>query len=97
MDRSRKVLRKSGDPLATLAEAKRLLSEWSANTSLRNRADSVYHHLNVHGAEVGAETTLQYMRKAEGFLQSVRGMRGIELPDEKMLYIKTANSLFWMR
>jgi hypothetical protein len=44
---------------------------WGAG-SFGSAEESLLHHFDKHGAEVGAETVEQYLRKAEGFAQNLR-------------------------
>ena len=41
--------------------------------SYNDRLSSLEEHFNKHGAEVGATSVLEYLRKAEGFKQNLRG------------------------
>jgi hypothetical protein len=47
-------------------------SEWGKG-SFGSAEDSVSYHFEQHGAEVGASDEAQYVRKAEGFKQNLRG------------------------
>ena len=59
---------------AEAAELERLAAQWrmGSHSTLEN---SLNKHFDVHGGEVGATSLTQYMRKAEGFRQNLRGAR----------------------
>ncbi|MNW56489.1 hypothetical protein D3C74_342060 [compost metagenome] len=48
------------------------LSKWNKG-SFDSVGDSAISHFKKHGTEVGAEDVAQYIRKAEGFAQNLRG------------------------
>ena len=75
----------SGD--VTLSDAKSLMREWTSAT-FRTRADSIRHHFDIHGAGVGAVNVWQYLRKAHGFRQHLRGATRSELDEGKVRYTK---------
>lgn len=60
------------------AEGARLLSQWGRGT-FESVAESVLYHFGKHGEEVGAEGTLQYLRKAEGFASNLKRARRVKL------------------
>jgi hypothetical protein len=84
---SRFLVHNGGDCVPTLSQAKELLGQWN-KSSFRTRADSLRYHFNRHGAEVGAKDVWQYMRKAEGFKQNLRGAGKAFLDDGKIRYMK---------
>lgn len=50
------------------------VSRWNKG-SFNSIQDSLARHFVKHGAEVGATSVEQYMRKAEGFMQNLRGAK----------------------
>ena len=69
------------------AEAKSLLGSWSKGT-LNTVADSLRYHFAEHGAEVGAKNIWQYMRKAAGFKQNLKGATTAALDNGATRYMK---------
>lgn len=59
----------------TLVEAKRLVGLWAPDPVKGTIKASLIYHFNTHGAGVGADSMLQYLRKAEGFLQRAQKSR----------------------
>src|SRR5262249_49137114 len=55
-----------------MTEAKSLVGAWSKG-GFTTVADSLRYHNAEHGAEVGAKNVWQYMRKAQGFKQNLKG------------------------
>ncbi len=78
----RQILRKSSDPAisaplgaGTVARAQKPITntgKWGKGT-YASPAASLQAHFDKHGAEVGAADAEQYLRKAEGFAQNLRG------------------------
>ncbi|OOM72228.1 hypothetical protein [Clostridium sp. BL-8] len=50
------------------------VSSWSKG-SFDSAQDSLAYHFDKHASEVGATSVEQYMRKAEGFMQNLRGAK----------------------
>lgn len=70
-----------------LSEAKQLVGGWSAGTFEKIGA-SIAYHLEKHGAEVGAGSVWQYLRKAEGFAKNLKGAATTTLEDGATRYTK---------
>src|SRR5579872_337030 len=62
-----------------MTEAKSLVGEWSKG-GFETVADSLRYHHGEHGAEVGAKNVWQYMRKADGFKQNLKGAAKSSIP-----------------
>jgi len=62
---------RSGGNIA-LSEAKQLVGGWARGTFEKVGA-SIGYHFEKHGAEVGASSVWQYLRKAEGFANNLKG------------------------
>ena len=70
-----------------LSEAKNLVGGWSKGT-LNTMADSLRYHFAEHGTEVGAKNVWQYMRKAAGFKQNLKGASKASLENGATRYTK---------
>jgi RHS repeat-associated protein len=78
----------SGPVRTTLAEAKALLGSWGRG-SFGTLAASLRYHFAEHGAEVGARTMLQYLRKAAEFSRTAaRNATRYLLENGKIRYVK---------
>jgi len=73
----------------TLSEAKRLMRGWTRAT-FGTVARSIRHHFRKHGGGVEADNVWQYLRKAYGFRQNLRGAKRKQLPSGKVRYTKSA-------
>ena len=69
------------------ADLARLSGQWDKAT-FDSLAQSFAKHLEKHGEEVGAESLLQYLRKAEGFKQNLKRIRPRLLLGGKERYTK---------
>lgn len=75
----------------TLNEAKLLMRGWTRAT-FGTIARSIRHHFRKHGQGVKASDVWQYLRKADGFRQNLRGVRRKQLQSGRVRYTK--NELF---
>ena len=71
----------------TLSEAKSLVGGWTQAT-FDSVGKSIAYHFEEHGAEVGAGNIWQYLRKAEGFMNNLKGAAKKVLDDGKVRYEK---------
>ncbi|AJQ28772.1 hypothetical protein [Pelosinus fermentans] len=55
------------------------LNKWGSG-SIGNSAESLVEHFMKHGNEVGATSITQYLNKAEGFMQNLRGAQSYQVP-----------------
>jgi hypothetical protein len=69
------------------AEGLTLAERWGPGT-FETIGDSLEYHFAKHGGEVGADSMLQYLRKAEGFSNRLRGAQRVALEDGATKYIK---------
>ncbi len=65
---------------SAFAEAKQLLGGWGKG-SFHTLAETMRYHFKKHGAEVGATSILQYMRKAEAFARNLTGATRAPVPN----------------
>jgi RHS repeat-associated protein len=82
-----------------MSEAKSLVGGWAKGT-FETLASSLRYHNAEHGAEVGAKNVWQYMRKAEGFKQNLKGATKSAVPGGTpgvTRYVKKENILIWMQ
>ena len=77
---------RSGGNIA-LSEAKQLVGGWAAGTFEKIGA-SIAYHFEKHGAEVGASSVWQYLRKAEGFAMNLKGASRTALENGATRYEK---------
>jgi len=80
------VLGAPGERIA-LSEAKQLVGGWAQGTFEKVGA-SIAYHFEKHGAEVGAGSVWQYLRKAEGFAKNLKGATRTVLDDGAIRYTK---------
>jgi RHS repeat-associated protein len=85
--KNRLLVHNGGDCVPTLSEAKKLFGLWDKST-FDTLADSLRYHFNEHGEELGAKNVWQFMRKAEGFKQNLRGAGRAALDGGKTRYMK---------
>jgi RHS repeat-associated protein len=76
-----------GAARTTLAEAKTLIGAWGKGT-FSTLAKTIGYHFEKHGAEVGAKSMLQYLRKAYEFNRNLRGAEKVALENGATRYIK---------
>jgi hypothetical protein len=76
-----------GGGTVAVSEAKNLVGGWSKGT-FATRAGSIGYHFDKHGGEVGAKNVWQYMRKAEGFKNHLKGATTQSLEDGAKRYEK---------
>jgi RHS repeat-associated protein len=76
-----------GAARTTLAEAKTLVGAWGKGT-FSTLAKTIGFHFEKHGAEVGAKSTLQYLRKAYEFNRNLRGAEKVALENGATRYVK---------
>jgi RHS repeat-associated protein len=76
-----------GAARTTLAEAKTLVGAWGKGT-FSTLAKTIGYHFEKHGAEVGAKSTLQYLRKAYEFNRNLRGAEKVALENGATRYVK---------
>lgn len=76
-----------GAARTTLAEAKTLVGAWSKGT-FTTLAKTIGYHFEKHGAEVGAKSMLQYLRKAYEFNRNLRGAEKFALENGATRYVK---------
>jgi RHS repeat-associated protein len=77
-----------------LSEAKQLIGRWSQGTFEKIGA-SIAYHFEKHGAEVGAESVWQYLRKAEGFAGNLKGASKTVLEDGATRYTKNGRYIIF--
>jgi RHS repeat-associated protein len=63
----------AGGQAIKLSEAKSLVKQWAPDAVQGTRAASIEYHFAEHQAEVGAKNLWQYLRKAQGFAQNLKG------------------------
>jgi RHS repeat-associated protein len=71
----------------TLREAKTLIGAWGKGT-FGTLAKTIAYHVAEHGEEVGAKSTLQYLRKAYEFNRNLRGAEKALLENGATRYTK---------
>ena len=72
--------------VATLAE------RWGKGT-FESVEDSLAYHFSEHGAEVDADSLLQYLRKADDFASNLERSKRVNLPDGAVRFIKNGRYL----
>lgn len=74
IDSCGRAIKYATDPLAKQLDTldDRLYGMWNKG-SFDTAGDSLINHFKKHGSQVGAEDLAQYVRKAEGFAQNLRG------------------------
>ncbi|MBW7473875.1 hypothetical protein K0T92_03890 [Paenibacillus oenotherae] len=74
IDSCGRAVKYATDPLANQLDTldDRLYGMWNKG-SFDTAGDSLIKHFKKHGSQVGAEDLAQYIRKAEGFAQNLRG------------------------
>ena len=77
-----------GSGSVTLGEAKQLVGGWSKGT-FETTGNSLRYHFAEHGTELGAKNVWQYMRKAEAFLNNLRGAKTMALEGGGTRYTKS--------
>lgn len=71
----------------SLAEAKRLVVQWSKGT-FPTVSESIKYHFMRHGREVSADTIWRYLRKADAFARNSRGTKVYILENDALRYVK---------
>lgn len=71
----------------SLAEAKRLVAQWSKGT-FSTVSESIEYHFMRHGSEVSAKSIWQYLRKADAFARNPRGAKIYILENDSTRYVK---------
>ena len=75
-----------------LSEAKKLMRQWDKGT-FDSRADSLRHHFDIHGHQVGAKDVWQYMRKAAEF--NKKGLKPRILEEGKKGYAREGRNIIY--
>jgi len=73
-------------------ESTALAKQWGSGTFDTISASLTY-HFNEHGAELGATSLLQYLRKADRFAANLERSRRVPLPDGSIRYTKSGRYL----
>ena len=76
----------------TLSEAKMLMRGWS-HATFETIPKSIRYHYRVHGDDVGAGNVWQYLRKAQGLRNSLRGAQRTALDGGKARYTRNKRFL----
>jgi RHS repeat-associated protein len=64
-----------GGTSLTMREAKSLVGGWAKDPVKNKISVSILYHYKEHGAEVGAKSVVQYLRKAQAFARNLKGVK----------------------